>query len=51
MPGRGAYLCAGALGATAAAECLQRATGRGAFNRALRCTVTLDPKLVESIST
>lgn len=50
MPGRGAYLCAGVLGAPAATECLERATGRGAFNRALRCTVTIDPKL-ESIST
>jgi predicted RNA-binding protein YlxR (DUF448 family) len=51
MPGRGAYLCAGTRASQPARECLALATRRGAFARALRCAVTIDPKLVESIST
>jgi predicted RNA-binding protein YlxR (DUF448 family) len=51
MPGRGAYLCRSAdPSATAAVDraCLERATRRGGIARALRSSVTVDPKLVES---
>jgi predicted RNA-binding protein YlxR (DUF448 family) len=51
MPGRGAYLCCEADGTRPAAECLKLAGKRGAIARALRCAVTVDPKLVESIDT
>jgi predicted RNA-binding protein YlxR (DUF448 family) len=50
MPGRGAYLCRGAQPETPAAECLQLALRRRAIPRALRAAVSLDPKLVESVS-
>jgi predicted RNA-binding protein YlxR (DUF448 family) len=50
MPGRGAYLCRGADPASPAPDCLARATRRGGIARALRSAVTLDPKLVESVS-
>jgi predicted RNA-binding protein YlxR (DUF448 family) len=50
MPGRGAYLCAGERPDAPAAGCLQRALQRGAIPRALRSAVSLDPKLVESVS-
>jgi predicted RNA-binding protein YlxR (DUF448 family) len=48
MPGRGAYLCA-SQGAPVA-ECFEQARKRGGFARALRCAVTVDPELVESVS-
>jgi predicted RNA-binding protein YlxR (DUF448 family) len=51
MPGRGAYLCVGGAPAEPRAQCLALATRRNAIARALRCAVTIDPKLVESIST
>jgi predicted RNA-binding protein YlxR (DUF448 family) len=55
LPGRGAYLCLGALGGEPAAACLALASKRGAIARALRCSsadrsVTIDPKLIESVS-
>jgi predicted RNA-binding protein YlxR (DUF448 family) len=50
MPGRGAYLCVGADPALPDAGCLRLAIRRGAIARALRCRVTLDPKIVESVS-
>jgi len=49
MPGRGAYLCGGASPGAPNAACLAQAIRRGAFARALRCPVTLDRKLVESL--
>jgi predicted RNA-binding protein YlxR (DUF448 family) len=48
MPGRGAYLCRGAQDDLPAVSCLDAATRRGGVARALRTSVTLDPKLVES---
>jgi predicted RNA-binding protein YlxR (DUF448 family) len=51
MPGRGAYLCRGAdssAPATVDGTCLERALRRGGIARALRSSVTVDPKLVES---
>jgi predicted RNA-binding protein YlxR (DUF448 family) len=51
MPGRGAYLCRVEDGSAPVAECLALATRRGGIARALRCAVTVDPKLVESIVT
>jgi predicted RNA-binding protein YlxR (DUF448 family) len=50
MPGRGAYLCRGAHPATPAPACLAQALRRGGIARALRTAVTVDPKLVESVS-
>jgi len=50
MPGRGAYLCRGADPELPARECLARAMRRGGIARALRSAVTLDAKLVESVS-
>jgi predicted RNA-binding protein YlxR (DUF448 family) len=53
MPGRGAYLCrirSADAAMLADPACLERATRRGGIARALRCAVTLDPKLVESVS-
>ncbi|MGD0454302.1 MAG: YlxR family protein [Solirubrobacteraceae bacterium] len=53
MPGRGAYLCRGGYPDQPAAvdrACLERAVRRGGIARALRSPVTLDPKLVESVS-
>ena len=51
MPGRGAYLCVGRAPAEPLAQCLTMAMRRNAIARALRSAVTIDPKLVESIST
>jgi predicted RNA-binding protein YlxR (DUF448 family) len=51
MPGRGAYLCRSAdpnAAAVADRACLERAMRRGGISRALRSSVTLDRKLVES---
>ena len=50
MPGRGAYLCRGEDAEAPAAPCLALAMRRGGIARALRCAVTVDPKLVESVS-
>jgi hypothetical protein len=50
MPGRGAYICEGADPGEPAADCLSLATRRGGISRALRCRVTIDPELVESVS-
>jgi predicted RNA-binding protein YlxR (DUF448 family) len=50
MPGRGAYLCRGADPELPAGDCLARATRRSGIARALRSAVTVDPKLVESVS-
>jgi predicted RNA-binding protein YlxR (DUF448 family) len=52
MPGRGAYLCRDAdasAPATVDGACLERALRRGGIARALRSSVTVDPKLVESV--
>jgi predicted RNA-binding protein YlxR (DUF448 family) len=51
MPGRGAYLCCGSLPGEPAVDCLALATRRGGIARALRCAVTVEDKLVESIGT
>jgi len=48
MAGRGAYLCRGTC-AEPAADCLTLATRRGRIARALRCTVMIDAKLIESV--
>ena len=50
MPGRGAYLCRGTHPGVPAQACLARALCRGAIRRTLRAAVTVDPKLVESVS-
>jgi predicted RNA-binding protein YlxR (DUF448 family) len=50
MPGRGAYLCRGVEPALADPVCVRGAARAGAIARALRAAVTLDPKLVESVS-
>jgi predicted RNA-binding protein YlxR (DUF448 family) len=50
MQGRGAYLCAGEQAGLPAPECLAEAIRRGGIARALRAAVTLDPKIVESVS-
>lgn len=50
MPGRGAYLCRAGSGSAPSAQCLALATRRGGIARALRAAVTLDPKIVESVS-
>jgi predicted RNA-binding protein YlxR (DUF448 family) len=50
LPGRGAYLCLGATAGEPAVACLALAIRRGGIARALRCSVTIDPKLVESVS-
>jgi predicted RNA-binding protein YlxR (DUF448 family) len=49
LGGRGAYLCRDGEDLRPRAECLAGAVRRGAFARALRTSVTLDPKLVESV--
>jgi predicted RNA-binding protein YlxR (DUF448 family) len=49
MPGRGAYLCRGADPESPNQACVEQAMRRGAIARALRCAVTVDPKLVESV--
>jgi predicted RNA-binding protein YlxR (DUF448 family) len=50
MPGRGAYLCRGQAAESPDASCLALALRRGGIPRALRSAVTVDPKLVESVS-
>jgi predicted RNA-binding protein YlxR (DUF448 family) len=55
MGGRGAYLCRGPRPGEPAGGCLALATQRGRIARALRQpipdrSVTIDPKLVESVS-
>jgi predicted RNA-binding protein YlxR (DUF448 family) len=50
MPGRGAYLCAGEAPGEPAVACLTLAERRGGIARALRRSVTIDPKLIESMS-
>jgi len=50
MPGRGAYLCRAAQSDLPARECLELARKRGGIPRALRCSVTLAPELVESVN-
>jgi predicted RNA-binding protein YlxR (DUF448 family) len=49
LPGRGAYLCRRPGAGEPAADCLSQAMRRGAIARALRCAVTIDPELVESV--
>jgi predicted RNA-binding protein YlxR (DUF448 family) len=49
LGGRGAYLCRSTEDDRPQAQCLATAVRRGAFARALRAKVTLDPKLVESM--
>lgn len=49
LGGRGAYLCRSPEDDRPQAQCLATAVRRGAFARALRAKVTLDPKLVESM--
>jgi predicted RNA-binding protein YlxR (DUF448 family) len=50
MPGRGAYLCRDGASDQPAAKCLALSLRRGGISRALRCGVTVDPELVESVS-
>jgi predicted RNA-binding protein YlxR (DUF448 family) len=50
LPGRGAYLCRDGELRTPRADCLALALRRGGIPRALRSAVTVDPKLVESVS-
>ena len=50
MPGRGAYLCVGESSGAPRSECLAPAVRRGALSRALRCKVSLDDELVESMN-
>jgi predicted RNA-binding protein YlxR (DUF448 family) len=51
MPGRGAYLCMGGeYSSLPAGECFTSATRRGGLARALRCSVTVDPKLLELVN-
>jgi predicted RNA-binding protein YlxR (DUF448 family) len=50
MSGRGAYLCRGPVPGEPAAACVALAGRRGGIARALRCSVTIERKLVESVS-
>jgi len=50
MPGRGAYLCVGERPGTPMGDCLVSAMRRGGIARALRCSVTVDPKLLELVN-
>jgi predicted RNA-binding protein YlxR (DUF448 family) len=49
MPGRGAYLCVGETPGEPAPACLRLAERRGGIARALRRSVSIDPKLIESV--
>jgi predicted RNA-binding protein YlxR (DUF448 family) len=49
LGGRGAYLCRASDGEHPKADCLERAIRRGSVGRTLRASVSLDPKLVESV--
>jgi predicted RNA-binding protein YlxR (DUF448 family) len=50
LPGRGAYLCRGEEPDRPAAACVALAMRRGGIARALRAAVTVEDKLVESVS-
>jgi predicted RNA-binding protein YlxR (DUF448 family) len=51
MPGRGAYVCTGGEHpGVPAGECFASATRRGGLARALRCSVAVDPKLLELVN-
>jgi predicted RNA-binding protein YlxR (DUF448 family) len=50
MPGRGAYLCRGQRSGQPDGDCLARTLRRGAIGRALRCSVSLAPEGLESVS-
>jgi predicted RNA-binding protein YlxR (DUF448 family) len=50
MPGRGAYLCRSGDSEAPLAACAVKASTRGGIARALRASVTLDPKIVELVS-
>jgi predicted RNA-binding protein YlxR (DUF448 family) len=49
LGGRGAYLCRERDSERPRADCLDRAIRRRSVGRTLRASVTLDPKLVESV--
>jgi predicted RNA-binding protein YlxR (DUF448 family) len=49
MPGRGAYLCRAGDEDNPLEQCLELARQRRGIARTLRASVSLDPKLVESI--
>jgi predicted RNA-binding protein YlxR (DUF448 family) len=49
MPGRGAYLCRAMPTDLPLKECLELARRRNGIPRALRCSVTLAPELVELV--
>jgi predicted RNA-binding protein YlxR (DUF448 family) len=50
MAGRGAYLCRGEPSGEPEGDCLAQATRRGGIGRALRCSVTVASKGLESVS-
>ena len=50
MSGRGAYLCADQRSGEPVSACMRLALRRRAIARALRRAVTIDSKLVESVS-
>lgn len=50
LGGRGAYLCREGESMRPRADCLAQAIRRGGVGRTLRASVTVDPKLVESVS-
>jgi uncharacterized protein len=49
LGGRGAYLCREGETELPRAECLTRAIRRSSVGRTLRASVSVDPKLVESV--
>ncbi len=49
LGGRGAYLCREGESMRPRADCLVRALRRGGVGRTLRASVTVDPKIVESV--
>jgi predicted RNA-binding protein YlxR (DUF448 family) len=49
LGGRGAYLCRLDGERRPRPECLEQAVRRNGFSRTLRASVSLDPKLVESV--
>ncbi len=49
LGGRGAYLCRDRDAQSPRADCLDQAIRRRSVGRTLRASVTLDPKLVESV--
>jgi predicted RNA-binding protein YlxR (DUF448 family) len=50
MQGRGAYLCLAGANDRPSESCLTLANERRGIARTLRAAVSLDPKLVESVS-